>query len=428
MLFNVVFNKITGLFTKNELRKNITILLKGSILAQALPFICMPILTRLYSPDDFGLFTLYLSIVLSFSAILGLRYDYGILLPKQNLIAWKLLKLAQAIILLISIILGIISIIFQYEISILLSDSRLQPWLILVGINLLAVGLTQSGTLWLNRIKNYTAISNQRILQSSFTNGSQITIGLCHSFGVSGLIIGNLIGQFIGLLYTLRMIKKQSPIINPKLLKSINRKLLVHYRNLPLYNAPTAIIDALRLNGINILLALFFNTGVVGQFSLAWRLLQSPISLINGALSQVYYQHFVELPSHELPKFLSSCIKKSIFIGLIPFGSFFLVSEFLFTSIFGETWRLAGVICKLLTPWLFLNFITSPISSIFLVLHKEKLLLLFSAFYMAIPLSIIYFVHNNIYQTVLLVSTSMSVLLIFFLLIAYSTANNYAKR
>lgn len=300
---------------------------------------------------------------------------------------------------------------FKNEISHLLGNADLAIWLPLIGINILILGITQSITFWFNRHKQYSTIANQRMLQSISTNGSQITLGLGLNFGVSGLILGNLIGQAIALIYSIR---KLTPQKIQKKYPMLNRKLLSHFKNLPLYNAPTALIDALRLNGINILLSIFFTVSVLGQFALAWRILQGPISLINGALSQVYYQHFTQLKQDDLHRFLLSCIKKSFLIGIVPFVLLFLLSEWLFTTFFGSSWQLAGQICSVLTPWLFFNFITSPISSIYVVLKQERVLLIFSIFYMLVPLSIIFLFNDNIIKTLTLVSISMSFLLCIF--------------
>lgn len=413
--------------SSSELGRNILTLLKGNIFAQALPILCMPLLTRLYTPESFGVFTLYLSIVLSFTSIVGLRYEYGILLPKKNLIAWHLLILAAKITLIISVVIGIIFISISVQIADLLQSSALTPWLALVGFNILIIGMTQLLTFWFNRNKQYKLITNQRMLQSTSSNGTQIILGLGFNFGVSGLILGNLFGQLITLVYSVKRIFP-SEYNHQSKPKKIEKKLLNHFKRLPLYNAPTALIDALRLNGINVLLSAFFSISSLGQFALAWRLLQSPISLINGALSQVYYQHFTQLPHKERHPFLCSCIKKSFVIGILPFTVLYFISEWLFILLFGEEWRQAGYICSILVPWLFLNFITSPISSIYVVLKQEKILLIFSIFYMIIPLGIIFFINDNLADTLIYVSSTMSLLLLIFIFIALSLTKKYANQ
>ena len=420
-----MLKKINSLGSSNSIKNSILTLLKGSVLAQGLPILCTPILTRLYSPDSFGIFTLYTSLVLSLVSIVGLRYEYGILLPRNDNIAWQLLIMSAKIMVLISLLASFIIITFSIQISTILQNPALTPWLMLVGINILVLGLTQLITFWFNRNKQYSLMANQRMLQSATSNAAQITLGLGFHFGVSGLIIGNLLGQIITLISSLMNIlpyhQRKRKVLN------IEKKLLIHYKSLPLYNAPTALIDALRLNGINVLLSTFFTVSSLGQFALAWRLLQSPISLINGALSQVYYQQFTQLALTEQYSFLFTCIKKSFIIGIIPFTLLYFTAEWLFIIFFGIEWKQAGQICSTLVPWLFLNFITSPISSIYVVLKQEKTLLIFSIFYMLIPLGIIFYIHTNIIETLVYVSSAMSLLLLVFIVIALHLTKTYAK-
>ena len=422
-----MLKKYLSRLTSSELQRNILTLLKGSAFAQALPILCMPLLARLYTPEEFGLFTLYLSFVLSIVSVIGLRYDFAILLPKNNTIAWYLFTLSAKIITIFSIVSSIVLIAFNNQISIYLKNTQLAPWLSLVGLNLFILGLTQLTTFWFNRNKQYHNMATQRVIQSTVSNGGQIALGMGFHFGVSGLIIGNLLGQITALIYSLVHTKPAKHQKTNKKFDKINRKLLIHFKNFPIYNAPTALIDALRLNGINVLLAIFFTASTLGQFALAWRLLQSPISLINGALSQVYYQHFTQLKHLERYQFLRSCIKKSFVVGIIPFTILFVIAEPLFVIFFGKEWQQAGQICSLLVPWLFLNFITSPISSIYMVLKQEKKLLIFSIFYMLTPLSIIFFSHDSILETILYVSISMSMLLCVFIGIALHLTKTHAQ-
>jgi len=81
----------------------------------------------------------------------------------------------------------------------------------------------------------------------------------------------------------------------------------------------------------------------------------------------------------------------------------------------GAGWRQVGEVSALLTPWLSLNFFTSPLSTIFVVVRKQWVALLFSLVYMAVPLIIIWVDHASMLHTVLLVSMSMTVLLMVYL-------------
>ena len=109
-------------------------------------------------------------------------------------------------------------------------------------------------------------------------------------FSASGLIFAGVIGQVVTTSILFKMIWNE----DNKLLKHVNKlkifALIKKYKKLPMLNLPNALIDGFRLSGINILIAKFFATSTLGQFSLAWGMVQKPMRLIGGSLSQVFFQ------------------------------------------------------------------------------------------------------------------------------------------
>ncbi len=47
-------------FPKNEFAKNVLTLITGTTTAQTIPIIISPLLTRIYSPEDFGVWDYFL--------------------------------------------------------------------------------------------------------------------------------------------------------------------------------------------------------------------------------------------------------------------------------------------------------------------------------------------------------------------------------
>ena len=83
---------IKALKPKSEFARNILTLMTGTAIAQAIPIAISPILTRLYSPEDFGVFALYMGVV-SIGGILATgRYEMSVMLPKKDSDAMKIYK------------------------------------------------------------------------------------------------------------------------------------------------------------------------------------------------------------------------------------------------------------------------------------------------------------------------------------------------
>jgi O-antigen/teichoic acid export membrane protein len=214
----------------------------------------------------------------------------------------------------------------------------------------------------------------------------------------------------------------ESKFLHVKRLKII--AMARRYRKLPKYNLPNALIDGFRLSGISILMAKFFTTATLGQFSLAWKMVQMPMGLIGGSLSQVFFQKVASTKKTDLHRVVVKFIIKAS-LGAAPIFLiiyFFAVDIFKFT--FGHNWELAGQAASIMAPWLFLSFLSSPMANVFVVLNKQEVVLLVSIIYMLLPISILVFLNSMGFVEVLKIITYvMSIVLIFYILLAL----NYTK-
>lgn len=390
--------------------RHVLTLMTGTAFAQAIPLLISPLLTRLYTPAEFGLLALYTAAVNALLAIACLRYDLTIVMARTNEEARQLMQLSSRISWASAVLFSLLLLLLAKPISQLLHSPSLRFWLLLVGANVLLLAQIQILTFWFNRQQQYRTISQNRVQQSLATAGTQTGLGFIPAMGMTGLVLGTLIGQMLAWWHLVRTWRQRHP--EPTTLTCPQAHSLAYqYRNMPLLNGPNAVIDAVRLNGINFMLAHLFNNALLGQFSLAWRMVQAPISLVNGALSQVFFQKIATTAPQQLYPLLLRTIIRLALLGAAPFALVYVLAPSLFPIVFGQEWRLAGDIAQALTPWLFLNFITSPLANFFLVGQQQRILLLFSILYMLTPLSIIYLYHHDILHTLRWVSYSMSLLL-----------------
>lgn len=403
--------KISKLFPKSEFAKNVLTLMTGTALAQALPILISPILTRLYSAKDFGLFSLYSSIVMGILTISSLRYNMAIVLPKKDEEAKQLVNLCRKIILFISIIATILLFFFSDVIVEVINGRGIEKYFFIAGLSIFVLAQIEIIRYYLNRKKQYKLISKAKIYQSGGSTFFQVIFGFfSFSGGVTGMIFGVLLGQILGFVYLFNKTKKEF-----KNVRLNNNFLLDKYKKMPLLNGPNAVVDAIRVNGINIMIARLFSSIFLGQFALAWRVLQSPLGLINGALSQVCFQQLSVLDKQEHYTFLKKSVIRSFSLGILPFIILYFFAPFIFSFIFGEDWKISGQIASYLCPWLFLNLITSPISTFFIVVEKQGLLLIYAIFYMITPFIVIWELRDDFLLAIHGLSISMSVMLLIFI-------------
>ena len=145
------------------------------------------------------------------------------------------------------------------------------------------------------------------------------------------------------------------------------------------------------------------------------------MSLIGGSISQVFFQKIASSKKEDLYTIVKKFIVKILIIALPIFLFIYLFAEDIFVFVFGENRKVAGESASIMTPWLFLNFVTSPLSTIFIKLNKQGVLLVFSIFYMILPLgAIAIFYHLGFIELLKIITILMStMLLIFIFLLLY---------
>lgn len=415
---------VSNLLASQFIRHVLT-LLTGTVAAQVLMLLLTPVLSRLYSPEDYGLFSIFSSILATITIMAALRYDMAIMLPKLDADAKVLKRGVTRLILGASVLATIVCGFFGPLIAELTGSPELAPWFWLMGIAVFTLAEVSALTYWLNRQSDYKAIGINRVLQSGGTGIAQLGLALSKLGGVGGLIIGTIAGQvaaWLTLRYKARDVRvglDESNASIPGLLK--------RYRRMPLLNGPNALVDAIRTNGINIIIGIVYSGALLGQFFMAWKLLQLPLALINGALAQVFFQKLSIMERGSMFVFAKTSVKQSIILGVIPFALIYWLSPWAFPVFLGEEWVEAGRIAQVLVPWLFMSLITSPISTIFVVTETQHIMLIHSLFYTAIPLSMLFFLKGDIVANLAMVSWAMAGLLVIFVVLALWVSHRYDR-
>ena len=409
---------------KSEFSRNVLTLMTGSMIAQAIPIAISPILTRIYTPEDFGMFALYMSISSLFAIFATGRYELAIMLPKKDEDAVNILLLSIIITFFVSMLSFFIILLFNQEIVSWLGNASLSNWLYVIPFSVLFTGLYQSFNYWNNRKKAYKRLAVSRVTQSATTGSVNLGMGW-GGFGVSGLIVAGLLGQVAAITVLGKIIWKNDKRMTKYLNKIKIIALIKKYKKFPLLNLPNAVIDSFRLSGINLLIAKYFATATLGQFSLAWKMVHVPMVLVGGSLAQVFFQKLASIHKRDLYAVILKYITKASLIAAPIFLVVFLFSEKIFGFVFGENWTMAGEAASVMTPWLFINFVSSPLVSVMMILNKQELVLFFSLFYASVPLGLIILLHEHEFIDVLSVITgTMSIMLLLFsMVIIY-----YAKK
>ncbi|MBD3789218.1 MAG: oligosaccharide flippase family protein [Campylobacterales bacterium] len=410
---------IRKLKPKSEFSRNVLTLMTGTTIAQAIPIAISPILTRIYSPKEFGIFALYTSIASIIALIAGGRYEQAIMLPKKEGDAMNILVLSTVLSIIVSLVSLIIVSVFNTQITNLLGNPEISNWLYFIPLTVLLTGMYQSFNYWSNRKKHYKRLATSRVVQSTTAASTNLALGF-GGFGSSGLIMGFIAGQGMSMLMLGKGIWKEDKKLGERVHRLKITALAKKYSKFPKFNLPNALIDNIRISGINILIAKFFTTGVLGQFSLAWRMVQAPMMLIGSSLTQVFFQKIATAQKNDLERIIKKFMVKAAIVAAPIFMIIYLFAEDIFALVFGNNWKVAGEAASIMAPWLFLNFLTSPLSTIFIVLNRQELVLAFSTVYMMVPLGLLFtFNHLDFLELLGIVTFLMSMMLVLFILMVF---------
>lgn len=332
----------------NSLLQGTVIIGAGTAISQIVALIVIPLLTRLYTPYEFGIMGLFASLVSLLIAFTSLRYEYAIPIPKDEEDAAHLLILCVSLTTIISTIVMVFFYASGNIITTYTEYGKVLPFLWLVFFGALGGGIYQSLNYWAIRRRDYHRITSTKINQSVSSAVTKVALGVL-SFGSVGLIIGQIISQVAGIGTLVKgIIKNDLPHfqnITITKLAFVARKYVVF----PIYNAPASILVSISLQAAPIfILSYMFGIEVVGWYTLAYQVLIAPLSLIAGSISQVLYGEIAEkLKSkpQDILLIFKDTTKKILYISVPCVLIISLCAPFVFPIVFGNVWKMAGFYC-----------------------------------------------------------------------------------
>ncbi|WP_293232547.1 lipopolysaccharide biosynthesis protein [Paludibacterium sp.] len=371
-------------FSRSGFVRHIVTLATGAALAQVVPLLAQPLLTRMYTPHAFGVLSLYVALMSNLAVLATARYEMAIVLPSDERRAVNLMALSiffastLALLVLLAQLLGV----NHWLLKLMggsTSEHDFSVWLYLLPLSLWLAGLMQAWTNWNNRHTRYRANASGRMSQSVGMSLTQLAGGLLHA-GPGGLILGQFAGQVSSLLAQAREDLRRRFHWWRDVDRSSMKQVAREYSEFPKVNTPHAFVTALQDSLTLSLLGALSGTATVGFYGMMMRLLKLPAALIGQAVAQVAYRELAEARNAGRP--LRPIIKRmAVALGgmaLVPFLVIQLAGEPLFGLVLGQTWRTAGRYAEAMSPFILFHFIASPLAMVPLVIERQRTAFLLS--------------------------------------------------
>lgn len=355
---------------------SVTTLVSGTSLAMGLTYVARPILTRLYTPEMFGMLGVFAALVAVLSTISSGRYDDAVMLPEDNREARSVFALGFSILVMLSI-LTILVAVLRDSIAELIGKPELAPYLVVLPVSLMCAGLIRLSESWLTRVSRFRAVAGGRAAQSATAVPIQLAAGLGHA-GPWGLIGGLVAGQ-AGAASVLAYLGRKSLTAGalPRLtdLKRIARR----FKDFPFFSGPSALLNSTSTQLPAFLLFFFFDAAVVGHYAQAYALLAVPIGLVGSSVGQVYFVRAARCRvDGGLDILTQRVFRRLIELGLFPMLTILVAGPQIIEFVLGADWTTAGVYAQWLAIWLLFVFVSSPLTRLFDVLEKLRINLLFN--------------------------------------------------
>ena len=374
--------------------KSAFVLISGTAIGQVIPVITAPIVTRIYTPQDYGLFGIFLLLSSVIGVVTTMQIENAIMIEKDDLAANSVLQLCIFLSIVASVFSLLLMLLFHTAIIRYFKTPELTIYLYLLPLTVLMTGITNSLSAWGNRLLMYKSISMQRIITAIVTPVTSIIVGLLFK-SVAGLFLGMLLGQFIGVMLLSRAYlaaAKYAVIPLREMLRTFKR-----HSAFPKFNFPSEFINLVIAQFPAFILGRFYSIASVGHYNLSNRMLSMPTMFISQAVGEVFKKR-ASMEFHSTGNCLGT-FKRTFFtlalISIFPFLLIFLFGPALFGFVFGKQWIEAGTFTRIMVIMFFLRFTVSPLTFVTYLRGRQVLGLIGTIVYAITTIIVCYLIAAN---------------------------------
>lgn len=351
---------------KDQFMKSVLILMSGSFLGQLVNFVTAPIMTRLFSAYDIGMFTYINTIASIFIPVICLRYENAIVLEKNNNNIYALIKLCFIINLFLSVVI-FLALNFYFRFS------EVFKYLFFVLGIIFISGVINILTAFNTRKKYYNLLSKISIYRPIVNLVFIIIFGIFNSNFV-GLLVAYIVSLIAGIYSQAKFLFNDiSNLLEVRFLELKN--ISKNYIQFPKFSVPAIFFNNISYLSLNFFITTLYGMDILGYYSLSYRILGVPLSLISNNIGNVFYEKAAK-EYYNNGSFRNIFVKtfKLLLLLTIPLTVFiYFISPWFCSFYFGANWGIAGEYIQVLSLLFGIRFIVSPLTAGILVLKENKI-------------------------------------------------------
>jgi O-antigen/teichoic acid export membrane protein len=348
----------------------------GTIGGRAILVAALPILSRLYTPEDFAVLAVLLGVVATVGVVSCLRFDVAIPLADSDEAAADLLLLSLATAIVVAGCLAAVIVLFGALFADSIGMPGLAPLLPLVPLATLGMGAYGAMQYWTTRERRFGSIARTRLSQAVLGVSIMLAFGWL-AIRPLGLVLGHIVNLGSGFIrLATDALRKDKSVLKTRSSGSMiaTWKQYIEY---PRYSVPEALANVAGVQ-VAIIVIAASSGDEAGHVFMAMQAVQAPMMLLGAAVGQVFASRVADEEGHgRLGPFTADTMGKLLRFCLPSVLLVAIAAPTAFPLVLGEAWFRTGALVPWFAPWIVLQFVSSPPSTVILLRghHREMLIL-----------------------------------------------------
>ncbi len=356
--------------------KHVATLSSGTAIAQAIAIGLLPVLTRLYSPEDFGVLTLYISIASLFFIFGSLRYEVMIMLPRSHKSAAQLVRLVFFISIIASFISLLLVVFFRHQIATFFGNPEVAPWLFFLPVSLFFQANYQALRYWTMRLKKFGVVSQGMVIKTStnFAAATAIKVADVPLITGGGLVVGAILSDIVNAAWLFFRCRKRDRVLFERVRKNRLANVAKRHGSMAATLTISHGIAVVNSRLPSFMISGFFGSAPLGFFGVAERIASAPSQLVASAIGDVYRQRASVL-YRETGRFDQLMIKTLIMtfsLAIIPYAIGIAFAPDIFRIALGAEWEEAGRYASIIMVSGFFAFVITPIDKGAIIVNAKR--------------------------------------------------------
>ena len=371
---------------RSKLLRNILTVVTGTAGAQAITLAFMPVITRIYGPEAYGVLGTFLSVTMMLIPVAALTYPIAIVLPKRDGDARGLVRLALTTALTLATVVALALQLFGDRLAAALEIQIIQPYLMLIPFVMFCGAALEICQQWLFRTQRFHITASVAVGHSLLFNSMRTIAGFVQSSALVLVCTTALQQALHASMLGLAMLRAKPHNDNhadeAEQGDSGMFELARRHSDFPKYRAPVMLINAVSQHLPTLVLAAYFGPAAAGFFALCKQALTMPTNLIGKSVADVYYPR-ISRAIHDREPVTAMLLKATTalgLVGLVPFSMVAVFGPWLFALVFGEQWHVAGEYARWLALAEYVIFVSRPCVVAVPALSLQGRFLLFEIF------------------------------------------------